>query len=86
MNVTSEQAKRLLSTNIDSILEKKGWSRYRLAKESGISEQTIRNIMSELHEPRLSIVATLANALGVTTNRLLHGHQENSEKCLVRSA
>lgn len=86
MNLTSEQAKRLLSTNIEALLQKKGWSRYRLAKQSGISEQTIRNIMEQLHEPRLSIVATLANALGVTPNRLISGYRENSENSLVEVA
>jgi len=84
--VTSDEAKRLLSTNIDALLKKRGWSRYRLAKESGISEQTISNIMSQLHEPRLSIVATLANALGVTPNRLISGYREISENSLVEVA
>ena len=86
MTVTSEQAKRLLSRNIDDILHRKGWSRYRLAKESGISEQTISNIINEHHEPRLSVVATIASTLGVTTNRLISGNRENTEKCLAESA
>lgn len=84
--MTSEQAKRLLSRNIDTILQRKGWSRYRLAKESGISEQTISNIINEAHEPRLSVVATIANALGVTTNRLISGSRNIPEKCLAESA
>ena len=84
--MTSDEAKRLLSTNIEGLLKKRGWSRYRLAKESGISEQTIRNIMERLHEPRLSIVATLANALGVTPNRLISGYREKTENSLVEVA
>jgi transcriptional regulator with XRE-family HTH domain len=86
MTVTSEQAKRLLSRNIDEILQRKGWSRYRLAKESGISEQTISNIINEAHEPRLSVVATIASTLGVTTNRLILSNREIPENCLAESA
>lgn len=84
--MTSEQAKWLLSHNIESILQRKGWSRYRLAKESGISEQTISNIINQAHEPRLSVVATIANALGVTTNRLISANRGIPQKCLAESA
>lgn len=86
MSVTSEQAKRLLSRNIESVLRRKGWSRYRLAKVSGISEATISNIMNEKHEPGLSIIVTLATALGVSANRLISGYREKSQKCMAESA
>lgn len=86
MYVTSEQAKRILSRNIESVLQRKGWSRYRLAKISGISEATISNIMNEKHEPGLSVIATLATALGVSTNRLISDHREKTEKILAESA
>lgn len=84
--MTSEQAKRILSRNIESVLQRKGWSRYRLAKISGISEATISNIMNEKHEPGLSVIATLATALGVSTNRLISDHREKTEKILAESA
>ena len=86
MSVTSIEAKRLLSRNIDAILQRKGWSRYRLAQESGITEATISNIMNETHEPRISVLVTLATAMGVSANRLIAGHREDSEKILAESA
>ena len=85
MTVTSEHAVEVLSKNINAILSERGWSRYRLAQESGVSEQTIGNICKGLHEPRTSIVVTIANALGVSIDRLVFDHFPNSQKNL-RSA
>lgn len=84
--MTPAEAKRHLSRNIETLLQRKGWSRYRLSKESGISEQTISNIVNEAHEPRASIVATLAKALGVSTNRLIPSNREIPEKTFAESA
>lgn len=84
--MTSTQAKRILSRNIDALLRRKGWSRYRLAQESGITEATISNIMNEKHEPRISVLVTLATAMGVSANRLIAGYREESEKILAESA
>lgn len=80
MGMTAEQAKTALSENIEARLNALGWSKYRLAKETGITEQTIRNICSGTYEPRISLVTRIALALRATVDELLGRELVISEK------
>lgn len=45
--------------------EKRGWSLYRLGKESGLPDQTVSNIESGKHDPQISKVTRVLAALGL---------------------
>lgn len=76
-DVKSENAKRAVATNIGRRLKALGWTRYRLAKATGMSLPTIINICNGANEPSVSKLKTIADALDTTTDSLL---EENSRK------
>jgi transcriptional regulator with XRE-family HTH domain len=51
--------------------EAKGWSQARLAEEAGVSREYIARLETGRHDPPLSRVEKLANALKVSIGRLL---------------
>lgn len=48
------------------LLRNRGWTEYRLAKESGLSESTIANIFRRNCMPSFSTLETICNAFGIT--------------------
>lgn len=82
MIVTSEFAKRVLPLAIERELERLGWSRADLSRRTGITPQTIGNICNGLHEPKASILKTIADALGVTTDQMLCEPREKTSRKL----
>ena len=54
-------------------MEERGWTVYRLAKESGVSWSTIRNMFDRNTEPTVPTVEALCNGLGITLEELLLG-------------
>ena len=60
--------------NISDILDKKGYTIYKLSKESGISKTTLFDIFSgksNILDCRLRVVLKLSKALGVSINDLV---------------
>jgi transcriptional regulator with XRE-family HTH domain len=49
----------------------KGWTRYRLAKESGVTQQALRLLEQRGSNPKLSTLYKLAAAFGVEIAELL---------------
>lgn len=43
----------------------KGWTQYRLAKESGLSREMIAKLELEMHSPMISTVERICSALGI---------------------
>lgn len=43
----------------------KGWTQYRLAKESGLSREMIGKLELEMHSPMISTVERICSALGI---------------------
>ena len=43
----------------------KGWTQYRLAKESGLSREMISKLELEIHSPMISTVERICSALGI---------------------
>ena len=84
--MTSETAKSILSQAIEHELDIRQWSRYRLAKESGITQATINNICNGTHEPKASLLKTIADTLGVSADKLLSEPRKKSGKNLAASA
>jgi len=57
---------------LKKLRNKKGWSQERLAREAGISYQTLIKIEQDrIKSPRLDTLIKLAKALGVSLDRLV---------------
>jgi transcriptional regulator with XRE-family HTH domain len=55
-----------LADVIRAEVKRQGWTAYRLAKEHGISEPTARRFLNAQHDPSLSNVEKLLDAIGWT--------------------
>lgn len=61
----------MIKNNVDKLLERKGWTRYRLSKESGVTMSVIYSLGSKESGPSAEILLKLANALDCTVDELL---------------
>ena len=62
-----------LQSKIRALMEERGWTVYRLAKESGVTWSTIRNMFDRNTEPTVPTVEALCQGLGITLEELLLG-------------
>ena len=62
MNITEF----LVIARIRQLCAKKGWSYYRLAKESGIHYSTLNTMMLKTNAPSITTLSKICNGLGVT--------------------
>ena len=62
-----------LQSKIRALMEERGWTVYRLAKESGVSWSTIRNMFDRNTEPTVPTVEAICEGLGITLEELLLG-------------
>lgn len=60
-----------IKANIDKMLDEKGWTRYRLSKESGVSMTAIYSLDKKESGPHAETLVKLADALGVTLDELV---------------
>lgn len=60
-----------IKANIDKILDAKGWTRYRLSKESGVSMTAIYSLDKKESGPTADTLVKLADALGVTIDEIV---------------
>ena len=54
---------------IKQILSQRGWTAYRLAKESGLSESTIANIIKRNAIPSVDTLEAICNGMGITLSQ-----------------
>jgi putative transcriptional regulator len=57
-------------SNVKEYREQEGWSQEALARELGVSRQTIVNIEKGISEPRVLLAIALAATLGVAIEQL----------------
>ena len=58
-----------VNSRLKEMLQNRGWSEYRLAKECGLSESTIANIFRRNCTPSFSTLETICNAFGITLSQ-----------------
>lgn len=56
-------------SRIDKLLIDRGWSRYQLAKECGMSLSTISNMYKRNTTPTITTIEVIANAFGLTLSQ-----------------
>lgn len=55
-----------IAKKIDVILKKRGWTRYRLSKESNLPESTLTNIFHRNTTPSINTLSAICSTLGIT--------------------
>lgn len=60
-----------VKNNVDKLLEAKGWTIYRLSKESGVSLTALYSLEEKKNGPTADTLVKLADALGVTVDELV---------------
>lgn len=58
-----------VNKRLRQLLDERGWSEYRLAKNSGLSESTIANIFKRNTEPSISTLEGICGGLGITVSQ-----------------
>lgn len=51
---------------IRQLMDQRGWSAYRLCKESGLAQSTVAHIFSKSSEPTVSTLEVLCEGFGIT--------------------
>ena len=64
---------------LQSLMDARGWSEYRLAKESGLSNSTISNIFRRNNSPTIPTLETLCNAFGLSLSQFFADGNEPVE-------
>ena len=54
---------------IEELCEQKHWSKYRLAKKSGIPHSTIFNMLKRTNTPTIGTLVKICNGLGITLSQ-----------------
>lgn len=58
---------------IEELMDRKGWTKYKLAKESGLPQSTITSLFSDrVKNPSTDSLVKIANALGVEVSILIN--------------
>lgn len=60
-----------IKANVDRLLKLKGWTRYRLSKESGVTPSLIYSLESKQSGPSSTVLIKIADALDCTVDDLL---------------
>ncbi|MDK8193741.1 helix-turn-helix transcriptional regulator [Paenibacillus sp. UMB7766-LJ446] len=66
-----------IEVNIQKLIDAKGWTIYRLSKESGVAVSALYNIGKKKQGPYAETLVKLSNALGVSLDALVLGVSDN---------
>lgn len=58
-----------VTEHIRQLMDQRGWSVYRLGKESGLSQSTLAHVFRKDSEPTISTLDTICKALGITLSQ-----------------
>ena len=54
---------------LQTLLDERGWSKYRLSKECGLSESTLANIFPRNTEPSIVTLEAICRGFGITLSQ-----------------
>jgi transcriptional regulator with XRE-family HTH domain len=63
-----------IEVNIQRLIEAKGWTIYRLSKESGVTVSSLYNIGKKKQGPYAETLVKLSNALDCSVDELVKNH------------
>ncbi len=58
-----------IHARLQELLDERGWSRYRLSKESGLSEETLTNIFKRGTSPSLFTLQSICDGFKITLSQ-----------------
>lgn len=58
-----------VTERIKQLMRQRGWSAYRLGKESGLSQSTLAHVFRKDSEPTISTLETICNTFGITLSQ-----------------
>ena len=64
---------------LQKLMDARGWSEYRLAKESGLSNSTISNIFRRNNSPTIPTLETMCAAFGLSLSQFFSDGDEPVE-------
>lgn len=64
---------------IKQLMDERGWSEYKLAKEAGLSQSTISNMFHRTTSPTIPTLETLCKAFGITLSQFFSEGNEAIE-------
>jgi len=67
-----------IEQNVQRLLENKGWTIYRLSKESDVSLTALYSLGSKKRGPNAETLIKLSDALNVTVDELIRGEGHES--------
>lgn len=60
---------------LQRLLNERHWSKYRLSKESGLSESTITNIFKRNTDPTITTLEAICSGFGITLSQFFADHE-----------
>lgn len=69
----------VIKKNLDRLLEERGWTRYRLSKESGITQSVIYSLDKKESGPTADKLLKIATALGCSIDELVREIQDGED-------
>ena len=61
---------------IQQLMDARGWTRYRLAKEAGLSHSTITNMFNKNNAPTIPTLELICATLGITMSQFFLDDEE----------
>ena len=58
-----------IHNKLRQVLDQKGWTRYRLCKECGLSESSLTNIFKRGNIPTIGTLEIICNSMGITLSQ-----------------
>lgn len=58
-----------VAERIERLMKQRGWSVYRLGKESGLSQSTLAHVFRKDSEPTISTLELICKAFGITLSQ-----------------
>ena len=58
-----------VTERIEQIMKQRGWTVYRLGKESGLSQSTLAHVFRRDSEPTISTLEVICKAFGITLSQ-----------------